>query len=250
MSAPQPLFPGPPGPPAGQGAASRKTFTPALIAALAGLAVLAAVTLIVVLRSGDDPGTGAGGTTTQEQTSTQSSTSAAPPSSATTSSPSTSSAKTTSGTAGGVSATDGSFSYALPAGYQDATGQVSGDAQYVAEMYDPNSDAGFPTTLVVTKDPAGGKALKDVVSATRKAIESTLSTTTEDLTPSMSSIDGEDLMAFSTGDYDKNGFTLQSAVVITIHDDTAYAFIVNVRSGKTAAGGDALASLINSVKWS
>lgn len=206
----------------------RKTFTPAIIAAIVGLLALAVVTVVVVLNSGDssDPGTG-----------TEASGSKDPSSDSSSSNP-----------GDGIASSDDAFTYQLPKGYEEALDKIDTSGA-VAAAYAPDSDKDFATTIVITSEPAKGTPLDEIVQNGRDAVESSLDTTTDSLTPSMSDIDGEDVAAYATGDYDKNGVTLRSAIVVTVHNDTAYAFIVNVKSDKTSDGGDALFELINSVTW-
>ncbi|WP_153504237.1 hypothetical protein [Cumulibacter manganitolerans] len=225
----------------------RKTFTPAIIAALVGLVALAVVTVIVVVRSGNDPaGSGTGTVASGADAGKKASSGGSGDSS----SDGSGSAGGSSGADGGapVTSSDGAFTFSLPSGYQDAIDLVDVPSA-VAAAYDPASDSSFQTTIVVTTEPAKGTPIDQIVTNGRDSVESSLQTTTEDLTPSMSSIDGEKVAGYSTGEYDKGGVTLRSAVIVTVHDDTAYAFIVNVQSDKTSEGGNALSDLIGSVSW-
>lgn len=216
----QPLPGGPP---------PRKNLTPALIGALVALAVLAIVTVIVVVNGGDD----------EEQHSATSS--SAPPSSSAASSSS-------GGEGGSTESTDGSFSYDLPSGYEDATGDT-GTANAVLEIYDPDSHPSFPTTMIVTKQGVGNMTLDEVFSQTRDAVENSLSVTTSEMAVNVADIDGEKVKAFETSEYSRGSAKGYSLLIITIHDGTAYGFTLNAESGNTGDGGDAMLELANSVVW-
>lgn len=202
----------------------RKTFTPAIIAALVALAVLAAVTLYFVLR--DDSGS----------SDAKSSTSSA----------SGSSGSTANG--GSQEASDGSFTYEYPSGFEDATGQTSTSGA-VVELYSPDSDPKFPTTIITTTEPAGGASLDEVVDNFTSMIEGQLNTTVEDVS-AVSEVDGEEAVSMQTGEYEKSGVTLRSGAVLVIHDDTVYGFVVNAESSNLTDGGNSLVELTDSVAWS
>lgn len=221
----QPLPGGPP---------PRKTFTPALIGALVALAILAVVTVIVVVSGGSD-----------DDQHTATSSSAPPDGSASASVSATTSAGPGDGSA---QATDGSFSYDLPSGYEDATGDT-GTSNAVLEIYDPDSHSTFPTTMIVTKENVGNTSLDDVVSQTRDAVESALSVTTSDMAVNVTDIDGEPVKAFETSEYTRGSATGYSLLIITIHDGTAYGFTLNAESDNTGDGGDAMLELAKSVVW-
>lgn len=210
----------------------RKTFTPTLIAALVGLLALAIATVIVVIvKSGGD-----------------SSDSTASSSSATSGEETTSTEETSAAEDGSLTSSDGAFTYQMPSGYEDATGKVTASGS-VAQVYKPDSDASFPITIIVTTEPAKGTALSTAVSNARAATEKSLSTTTELMTLSFKTIDGEEAQGFATKEYQKDGQKIQSAIAMTIHNDVLYAFIVNVKSEMTKDGGNGLADLIETVTW-
>lgn len=215
----QPLPGGPP---------PRKTLTPALISALVALTVLAIVTVIVVVRGGDDGSQEAGSSGSGSPTQT--------------------SASASNSNGGSAESTDGSFSYNLPPGYEDATGDT-GTSNAVLEIYDPGSHSSFPTTMIVTQQQVGNTSLDDVFTETRDAVEKSLSVTTSEMDVNVTDIDGEKLKAFETSEYTQGSATGYSLLIITIHEGTAYGFTLNAESSNTGDGGNAMLELANSVVW-
>lgn len=153
------------------------------------------------------------------------------------------------GPAGSQTSSDGTFTFEFPAGYADASGQLSVPSA-VASAYD-ESGTTFPTTIVVTKEALKGYSLEEMAEAVTTQLEKNFSTTAEkaDDFP-LESIDGEEAIAYTTGDYEQGGQTIVSAIVLTQHEDDAYAFIVNTLTGEESAAGNALIDFIESVQWS
>lgn len=205
---------------------SGKVLTPALITALAGLLVLAVVTVVVVLRAGDDPDPNAGTVATSV---TDSATSSAAP-------------------AGDLSAEDDSFSYAMPNGFEDAMGKVPG-ADGVAMMYAPETDPALPTTIIVSSEPAYGASIDEAVTSTRGHTEKALSASTETTSTSVTEIDGEPAKAFISGEYDLGGEKARTLMILAIHDDTLYGFVLNVSTDNLDDGTASLEELVSSITW-
>lgn len=150
--------------------------------------------------------------------------------------------------AGSETSSDGAFTYSFPEGYEDASSQLNVSSA-VASAYD-SSGTTFPTTIVVTKEPTQGLNLEEMADAVIGQIESSFSTTAEQADDfPLDSVDGEDLLAFTTGEYEQGGQTIASAIVLTEHDDTAYAFIVNTLAESTSEAGQKLVEFVETVQW-
>lgn len=150
--------------------------------------------------------------------------------------------------AGSVEASDGSFSFNPPPGYQDALDQITVPGA-IAGVIDPASDTTFPTHIVVNSEKASG-SLDDVVAKVRDQIEQKFGTTTEEGTPNLDSVDGEDFRAWTTGAYKDGAQDVASAQIATEHDGKFYYFTVNTLPANRSAAGDALLAMVESVKWS
>lgn len=154
-----------------------------------------------------------------------------------------------SGPAGELTSSDDAFSFDPPTGYADAMGSIS-VASAVAAVYDEGDTGTFPTTIVVTTEPSQGLDLQTMADAIAGQVETGFNTTlTEADGFPLDSVDGEDLLAFTTGDYEQGGQTLTSAIVITMHEETTYAFIANTVPDSASGAGSALIELIESVQW-
>lgn len=150
--------------------------------------------------------------------------------------------------AGSETSSDGAFTFSFPAGYADASGQIS-VASAVASAYD-TAGATFPTTIIVTKESLQGYTLEEMADAVVSQLEQQFSTTaelSEDFP--LDTIDGEQVIAYTTDAYDQGGQTIASAIALTEHDGTAYAFIVNTLDDQQSAAGKSLIEFIESVQW-
>lgn len=150
--------------------------------------------------------------------------------------------------AGSETSSDGVFTFSFPAGYADASDQLNVSSA-VASAYD-ESGSTFPTTIVVTKESSQGLSLEEMADAVIGQLESSFDTTAEkaDDFP-LDSVDGEELLAFTTGTYEQAGQQIASAIVLTEHDGTAYAFIVNTKAGEEGTAGQKLIEFVETVQW-
>ncbi|WP_153504236.1 hypothetical protein [Cumulibacter manganitolerans] len=157
-------------------------------------------------------------------------------------------ASSESGPSGGdIEAIDGSLSFTLPAGYQDAIDKINVPGA-VAAVVDPASDAGFPTHIVIAKQSATGD-LDTMFDSVRKQIEKKFSIKTEDANPPVDDIDGEPLKAFTTPEYTDAGKNITSALFMTEHDGSFYSFTTNTLPDNAGDAADAMVALVESVKW-
>lgn len=153
--------------------------------------------------------------------------------------------------AGSEEATDGSFTYDLPSGFQDGGSQINVPGAILA-IVDPSSDSSFPTHIVATSITSSG-TIEQAAEEVRKEIENKFSTTTTDEGPNEStlpSIDGEDYTVWTTEPYQDNGQDVASAQIVTKHDGTFYFITVNTLPGNQGDAGNALVELANTIKWS
>ena len=150
--------------------------------------------------------------------------------------------------AGSETSSDGAFTFSYPAGYADASDQLSVSSA-VASAYD-EAGGDTPTTIVVTKESSQGLSLEEMADAVTGQLEKQFSTTVDqaDGFP-VDSVDGEDLIAFTTGDYEQGGQTIASAIVLSEHDGEAYAFIVNTQADQKSDAGDKLVEFVETVQW-
>lgn len=152
---------------------------------------------------------------------------------------------------GSEEATDGSFTFEFPAGFEDAQGQVNVPGAILA-VYDPASDSSFPTHIVATAITSGG-TIEQAAEEVRKEIETKFSTTTTDEGPDESAlpdIDGEEYTVWTTGDYKDGDQDVASAQIVTKHDGTFYFITVNTLPGNKSTAGQSLVELANTIKWS
>lgn len=49
------------------------------------------------------------------------------------------------------------------------------------------------------------------------------------------SIDGTDVVAYTTNDYQQAGFTISAVLVVAEHDGSAYAFVANTLAEETSS---------------
>lgn len=148
--------------------------------------------------------------------------------------------------AGSMTASDGSFTWELPNGYTDGTDQMPNT---IAAAYDANV-ANLPTSILVTPMPSDGMTLQEMAEEGASQIESDIgaAVTIVDGFP-LSDVDGEDLLAFTTEEYETQGHTVASAGVLTEHDGMVYVFTVNTKAELKSEAADALVELVASVQW-
>lgn len=198
----------------------------------------AALTLSVAACSSETEGTAEPASTT---TSSAVSSSASEPSES-----SESSSPSEPAPAGSTTASDGSFTYELPDGYTDGTGQMP---NAIVAVYDASVPA-LPTTILVTPMPSDGMTLQEMAEEGASQIESNIGAAVSivDGFP-LSDIDGEELLAFTTDEYETQGHTVASAGVLTERDGTMYVFTVNTKAELKADAAVALEDLVASVQW-
>lgn len=116
-------------------------------------------------------------------------------------------------------------------------------------VYDPDTDATLPTTIIVSTEPAYGATLDQAVASTRGHVENALTAAIKTTSTSVSNIDGEPAKAIITDDYDLDGKKARTLRVLTIHDDSVYGFVLNVATDKVDAGTATLDELASPVSW-
>ncbi|WP_106850426.1 hypothetical protein [Blastococcus sp. Marseille-P5729] len=152
---------------------------------------------------------------------------------------------------GSEEATDGSFSYELPPGFEDAQGEINVPGA-ILTVADLDSDPSFPTNIVVTSGTSSG-TIEQAAEEVRKEIESKFSTTTSADGPDESilpDIDGEEYTTWTTGDYKDGDQDVASAQIVTKHDGTFYFITVNTLPSNKSDAGSSLVELAKTIKWS
>ena len=221
------------------------TLRRTLAASAASLIVLAGA---ACSNETDGEGSPAGSSSTSASPESESESSESETSESETSESESSESESSDAPAGSETSSDGVFTYSLPAGYADASGQIDVPSA-VASAYD-QSGTSFPTTIVVTKESSQGLSLQEMADAVVSQLESAFNTTAEEAGDfPLDSVDGEELIAYTTGAYDQGGQSIASAIVLTEHDGTAYAFIVNTLAGEESEAGTKLLEFIETVQW-